>query len=142
MASLQALADQVTDLLAEHDPAVEPTAEGIWRLRFGSTLVVVSVFEDEGRRYVRMASLLLHGVRPQLELLTRLLRLNTQVCFGAFQIFEDDTLAFSHTLAAEPLDGSGFRYALAYVARVGDDHDEELQALAGGSRVEDLLEER
>ena len=38
------------------------------------------------------------------------------------------------------LDATAFAHALAYVARVGDDHDEELQALAGGARCEDVID--
>jgi hypothetical protein len=140
MTRIDALAEQVTELLASYDPDVERDVDGLWSLRFGSTLVVISVLEDGDRPYVRMLSLLLHGVRPQLEWVTRLLRLNAEVLFGAFQLFEDDTLGFAHTLLASPLDPENFRHALSYVARVGDDHDEELQALAGGHRVEDLLE--
>ncbi len=140
MSRLDELAEQVTELLATYDPDVERDGEGLWSVRFGSTLVVTSIFEDGDRRYVRMLSLLLHGVRPQLELVTRLLRLNAEVLFGAFQLFEDDTLGFAHTLLADPLAPTAFHHALSYVARVGDDHDEELQALAGGQRIEDLLE--
>lgn len=140
MTRIDALAEQVTELLASYDPDVERDVDGLWSLRFGSTLVVVSVLEDGDRRYVRMLSLLLHEVRPQLELVTRLLRLNAEVLFGAFQLFEDDTLGFSHTFLAAPLEPDTFHHALSYVARVGDDHDEELQALAGGYRIEDLLE--
>ena len=58
---------------------------------------------------------------------------------GAFQLFDDQTVAFTHTLTADHLDFEDFDVALRYVARVGDDHDEALQALAGGERAEDTM---
>jgi hypothetical protein len=134
------LADRVTDLLLAMDLDVDRSAEGLWLVKQGSTVVVVSLVQDGDLSFVRMAALLLAGVRPELELVTRLMRLNAEVVLGAFQLFEDDTVAFTHTLLAEPLDAAAFTHALGYVARVGDDHDEELQALAGGRRAEDLLE--
>ena len=116
------------------------TQDGFWSLRFGSTVVAISVFEHEGRPYVRIASILLVGAGTSLDLVTRLLRLNSEVIFGSFQLFDDQTVAFTHTLLGDHLEFDVFDAALRYVARVGDDHDEELQALAGGKRAEDLLE--
>jgi hypothetical protein len=102
---------------------------------------MVSLFEDAEHTYVRFASAMLTGVRPQLELVMRILRLNTEVLFGAFLLFEDDTLSFTHTILGDRLDFEEFSHALEYVARVSDNHDEELQALAGGKRAEDILAE-
>ncbi len=117
------------------------TPGGFWTARFGSTVVLVSVFEEEGHAYVRLASIVLVGAHTTLDLLTRLLRLNSEARFGAFQLFDDQTIAFTHTLTGEPLSFPIFEGALRYVARVGDDHDEELQTLVGGERAEDVIGE-
>ena len=137
---LARIADQISDALLRMDVDVDRTPQGFWLVKQGSTVVVLSLVQDGERVFVRIAALLLAGVSPQLDLVTRLLRLNAEVVLGAFQIFEDDTVAFTHTLLADPLDAAAFTHALGYVARVGDDHDEDLQAFAGGRRAEDLLE--
>jgi hypothetical protein len=133
------LADRVDEYLARMDVDPERNAEGIYMIRFGSTVVMVSLFEEQGRSYVRFASTMLTDVHPGLDLIVRLLRLNAEVLFGAFQLFEDNTVSFTHTLLGDFLDFEEFQHALAYVARVSDDHDEALQALGGGLRAEDVL---
>ena len=138
---LRQLADRVSDFLVRMDIDPDRNAEGIFLLKYGSTVVMVSIFEDGEHPFVRFASTLLSGARPQLELVMRLLRMNTEVLFGAFLLFEDDTVSFTHTLLGEPLSFEQFSHALQYVARVSDDHDEELQALAGGQRAEEILAE-
>jgi hypothetical protein len=136
---LSHLADRVGDYLVRLDIDPDRNPEGIFLLKFGSTVVMVSLFEDADHAYVRLASTLLTGVRPQLELVMRLLRMNTEVLFGAFLLFEDDTVSFTHTLRGDSLTFEDFEHALRYVARVSDDHDEELQSIAGGQRAEDIL---
>ncbi len=135
-----ALAARIDGYLMHLGVEVDPSDEGFWTLRFGSSMVVISAFEDDGVEYVRLASIVLVGARASLSLLTRLLRMNNEVLFGAFQLFDDDTVAFTHTLRAQELELAPFEATLLYVARVGDDHDEELQALAGGERTEEVLE--
>lgn len=137
--SLRELADLVSDYLVRLDLDPDRNAEGIFLLKYGSTVVMISVFEDAGHRFVRLASTMLCDVRPKLDLVTRILRLNTEVLYGSFLLFDDDTLSFTHTLLADDLRFDDFRHALVYVARVSDDHDEALQVLAGGKRAEDIL---
>ena len=139
--SLEALADRVSDYLSQMDLEADQSDEGIHLLRYGSTVVMISMFQEGDQGYVRFAATVLVDVRPKLELVTRLLRLNTEVLFGAFLLFDDDTVSFAHTLTGAKMDLEEFRHALEYVARVSDDHDEELQAIAGGARAEDLLNE-
>ncbi|MDP2306844.1 MAG: YbjN domain-containing protein [Pseudomonadota bacterium] len=138
---LRQLADRVSDFLVRMDIDPDRNPEGIFLLKYGSTVVMVSIFEDEKHVFVRFASTLLSGARPQLELVMRLLRMNTEVLFGAFLLFEDDAVSFTHTLLGDTLSFEEFSHALHYVARVSDDHDEELQALAGGQRAEEILAE-
>lgn len=140
-ARLDDLAGRVSDHLVRLDLDPDRNEEGIFMLRYGSTVVMVSLFEDGPHAYVRIASAMLTGFRAKLELVTRVLRLNTEVLFGSFLLFEDDTLSFTHTLLGDDLDFDTFAHALDYVARVSDTHDEELQALAGGQRAEDILAE-
>ena len=143
---LRALTDQISDYLVRMDIDPDRNDEGIFVLKYGSTAVMISLFEDDAgggtpKTYVRIASALLSDARPELGLVLRLLRMNTEVLFGAFQIFEDNTVSFTHTLFGETLGFDEFQHTLDYVARVSDDHDEELQEVAGGARVEDILAE-
>lgn len=138
---IRSLSNRVSDYLLRMDLDPDRSPEGIFMLKYGSTVVMVSLFEDDEHTYVRFASTMLCGVEAKLDLVMRLLRLNTEVLFGAFLLFEDDTVSFTHTLLGDHLDFEAFRHALAYVARVSDDHDEALQALAGGQRAEELLAE-
>ena len=143
---LRALTDQISDYLVRMDIDPDRNDEGIFVLKYGSTAVMISLFEDDAgggtpKTYVRIASALLSDARPELGLVLRLLRMNTEVLFGAFQIFEDNTVSFTHTLFGETLGFDEFHHTLDYVARVSDDHDEELQEVAGGARVEDILAE-
>ncbi len=133
--------DEISDFLVRMDIDPDRNAEGFYLLKYGSTAVMISVFTEGERTYVRIASTVLANVRPSLDLVTRILRLNTEVLFGAFLLFEDDTLSFTHTLLADDLAFDTFQHALAYVARVSDDHDEALQIIGGGLRVEDILAE-
>lgn len=139
MSRAAAASQLVLDHLARLGVEPQRTDEGIYLLKYGSTVLMISIFEDDGHAFVRIASTLLVGVRTDLELLTRLLRLNTEVIYGAFLLFEDDTLSFAHTLLADELDAAAFEHALLYVAKLSDDHDEDLQALAGGRRAEEVL---
>jgi hypothetical protein len=118
---------------------VSQEEEGLYLLKYGSTVVMVTLFEADDRPFCRFVSIVLKDVEPTLELLQRLLKLNTEVLFGAFLLFEDNTLSFSATLFAEHLDADTFELTLRYVAQVSDDYDDVLQELAGGSRAEDLL---
>ncbi len=136
---LDALAERVDGYLLRLGVDGDVTAEGFWSLRFGSTVVMVSTLEADGHTYVRLASIVLIGAQTTLDLLTRILRLNNETLFGAFQLFDDQTVAFTHTLPGDKLEFEAFEAALRYVARVGDDHDEDLQALAGGERAEDAI---
>lgn len=117
----------------------ELSPHGFRSLRLGSTVVMVSTFEDGGHAFVRLAAIVLIEAHTSLDLLLRILRLNNEAKLGAFQVFDDQTVAFTHTLIADHLDFDDFDIALRYVARVADDHDEALQALAGGERAEDTI---
>jgi hypothetical protein len=138
-ATLDDLSVKVTEHLIELGLEPSDSPEGPHLFRFGSSVVAVSLFEDGGDAFVRIASTMLSGFRPSVALVTRLLRLNTEVLFGSFLLFEDGTLSFAATLHGQDLTAPIFEKALHYVARVSNDFDEELQALAGGQRAQDLL---
>ena len=141
MNALQIVEERVHAYLGEMGLAPDETEEGLYLLKYGSTVVLISLFEQGEDTYVRFASILLKDFDPSMELLQRILRLNTEVLFGTFLLFEDSTLSFSATLLGNHLDFDEFQKTLAYVARVSDAYDDELQTLGGGQRAVDVIRE-
>lgn len=136
---LQLLDERVSAYLGEMDLQPEQSEEGLHLFKYGSTVVMVSLFEQDEDSYCRFASIMLKEFEPSLELLQRVLRLNTEVLFGSFLLFEDGTLSFSATLLGNNLDYDEFDKTLRYVAQVSDDYDDELQSIGGGKRAVDVL---
>lgn len=141
MNRMQILEERVKSYLAEMELSPEQSDDGLYLFKYGSTVVMISLFEDNEQTFCRFASIMLKDFEPSLELLHRILRLNTEVLFGAFLLFEDNTLSFSATLLGNHLDFDEFDNTLQYVAKVSDDYDDELQVLGGGQRAEDVLKE-
>ncbi|MEM6927462.1 MAG: YbjN domain-containing protein [Myxococcota bacterium] len=141
MNRLQLLEERVNTYLGQMDLAPDQSDDGLYLFKYGSTVVMISLFEEAEDTFCRFASIMLKDFEPSLELLERILRLNTQVLFGAFLLFEDNTLSFSNTLLGNHLDFDEFERSLRYVAKVSDDYDDELQELGGGQRAQDVLTE-
>ncbi len=142
MNRLQILEERVDAYLGEMNLSPEHSDDGLYLFKYGSTVVMISLFEDADETFVRFASVMLKDFEPSLELLQRILRLNTEVLFGSFLLFEDNTLSFSATLMGNHLDYDEFDKALRYVAKISDDYDDELQSLGGGQRAVDVLQEK
>ncbi len=139
--SIPLLEQRVEAYLAEMGLNPEQAEDGLYLFKYGSTVVMVSLFSEGESTYCRFASVMLKDFEPTLELLQRILRLNTEVLFGTFLLFEDNTLSFSVTLLGNHLDFNEFEGSLQYVAKVSDDYDDELQKIGGGKRAEDVLRE-
>lgn len=138
---MQILEQRVSGYLNEMGLEPEQGEDGLYLFKYGSTVVMISLFSESEDTFCRFASIMLKDFEPTLELLHRILRLNTEVLFGAFLLFEDNTLSFSSTLLGNHLDFAEFEKTLRYVAKVSDDYDDELQRLGGGQRAEDVLRE-
>ena len=141
MGHLEVLEEKVQKYLAEMGLSPIQSSDGLYLFKYGSTVVMVSLFDEEEDTFCRFASIMLKDFEPSLELLHRLLRLNTEVLFGSFLLFEDNTLSFSATLLGNHLDFPEFEKTLSYVAKVSDDYDDQLQVLGGGKRAHDVLNE-
>jgi hypothetical protein len=141
MNRIEILSERVQTYLDEMQLSPEQADDGLYLFKYGSTVVMISLFEEGEDTYCRFASIMLKDFEPTLEMLHRILRLNTEVLFGAFLLFEDNTLSFSATLLGNHLDYDEFEKTLIYVAKVSDDYDDELQTIGGGMRAEDVLAE-
>ena len=139
MNRMEILEERVKTYLAEMELEPEQSDDGLYLFKYGSTVVMISLFEEAEQTFCRFASIMLKDFEPSLEILHRILRLNTEVLFGTFLLFEDNTLSFSATLLGNHLDFDEFETTLRYVAKVSDDYDDELQELGGGQRAEDVL---
>jgi hypothetical protein len=138
---LQDLEFRVLGFLSRMGLDVLRSDDDIYLFKYGSTVVMVSLFEDGDDTYVRFASTLLKDFELSIELMTRLLRLNNEVLFGAFLLFEDNTISFAATLLGENLDYNELVKTLRYVARISDEYDDVLQRIAGGKKAIDILNE-
>jgi len=136
---LERFEDTITGYLVDMGLPPEHYGEHMYAFRYGHTVLMVSLFEASGACWVRLATTLLRDFRPTLDLVTRLLRLNTEVLLGSFLIFEDDILSFSTTLPGEGLASATFRTAMEQVASVSNTYGEELRSIAGGHLAEDLF---
>ena len=141
LSTLRVLEQRVEAYLAEMGLDPEQSDDGLYLFKYGSTVVMISLFTESETTFCRFASIMLKDFEPSLELLQHILRLNTEVLFGAFLLFEDNTLSFSATLLGDHLDFEEFEGTLKYVAQVSDDYDDELQKIGGGMRAEDVLRE-
>jgi hypothetical protein len=141
MGQLEELDGTVQKYLTEMGLSPVQSNDGLYLFKYGSTVVMVSLFEENTDTYCRFASIMLKDFEPSLELLHHLLRLNTEVLFGSFLLFEDNTLSFSSTLLGGHMDFPEFQKTLSYVAKVSDDYDDQLQTMGGGKRAQDVLNE-
>ena len=141
MNHMQILEERVKTYLGEMELEPEQSGDQLYLFKYGSTVVMISLFEEGDQTFCRFASIMLKDFEPSLELLHRILRLNTEVLFGTFLLFEDNTLSFSATLLGNHLDFDEFETTLRYVAKVSDDYDDDLQVLGGGQRAQDVLVE-
>jgi hypothetical protein len=131
-ADLERLEDTITDMLVDLGLPPEPHGDKLYAFSFADVVLMVSLFDAADQSWVRIATPILEGIRPNLELVTRVLRLNTEVLLGSFLIFEDNTLGFSITLPGLGLQAETFRLAMEQAASIGSRCGEELAAIAGG----------
>ena len=126
---------------ARMEMPAKATDDGIYMLRYGSTAVVIRLIQDTvtEKRFARFSATTLSDFDVTNVLLREVIRLNNEVLFGSFRLFEDHTLSFSTTILADHLDYEEFETSLTYVLRISDEYDDILQALVGGNRATDLL---
>lgn len=114
---------------------------GVTTLDAGDVPVLITCFEQDDATWCRVAAVLLTDVAPTLALLHELLQRHHDVLLGAFQLFEDGTLAFSATLHGHNLDADAFSSTLRYVAHVASQQLRALQLVAPGTSWTDAPQE-
>lgn len=109
----------------------------------GSTFVMLSAqLMDNGQPQVRCLAQLVKGVNMTPELAYELLRLNTQINFGAFGYSAEAQLVLltNSLLGGETLDAIEITTTLESLVRVADSYDDLIIQKYGGQRMTDLLE--
>ena len=74
--------------------AAKATDDGVYMLRYGSTAVVMRLIQDTvtDKRFVRFSAATLSDFDVTDVLLREVIRLNNEVLFGSFRLFEDPEL--------------------------------------------------
>jgi hypothetical protein len=109
----------------------------------GSTFIMLTVaMMDEEHAIVRCIAQLVKGVGMTPELAYELLKLNTQLSFGAFGYSEGAQLILltNTILGGVTLDAPEITSTLESLVRVADEYDDIIIEKYGGQRMTDLLE--
>src|SRR3954465_5190685 len=117
--------------------------DGLYCIKQGSTLVMISVHPWGNRAVVRLAAQLVKGVSMEVPLALELLETNALLRFGAFAyVPAGEVVIFAHTLLDRDLgDREEFLGTIRDFALVADDYDDRIAARYGGQTMQDLLEE-
>ena len=107
--------------------------DGTIPIRAGSSAVNVRLLEGPagGHPLLRLASPLLHGVRPTTELLAKLNEMNAAFSFARTFVLED-TVFIAMELFAEELTAAQIEYACGLITFAADHWDDELKQAFGG----------
>ena len=107
--------------------------DGTIPIRAGSSAVNVRLLEGPagGHPLLRLASPLLHGVRPTTELLAKLNEMNAAFSFARTFVLED-TVFIAMELFAEELTAAQIEYACGLITFAADHWDDELKRAFGG----------
>ncbi len=108
-------------------------------LKYGSTVLEISIepFEDDNA-VVEILAFCVQGVKPSIELMRELLRLNSQVPLGAFSLVNDDVF-FSHSFLGRQLQPEQLIASLNSVATISDEYDEKIVEQYGGETALERL---
>src|SRR3954465_7955467 len=117
--------------------------DGLYCIKQGSTLVMISAHPWGDRAVVRLAAQLVKGVTMEVPLALQLLEMNALLRFGAFAyVPAGDVIIFSHTLlGGDTLDGEELTTTIRDVAIIADEYDDRIAARYGGQTMQELLEE-
>src|SRR3954466_4283951 len=124
-------------------PAYRKIEDGLYCIKQGSTLVMISVHPWGNRAVVRLAAQLVKGGSMEVPLALHLLETNALLRFGAFPyVPAGEVIIFAHTLLDRDLgDREEFLQTIRDFALVADDYDDRIAAQYGGQTMQDLLEE-
>ena len=113
---------------------------GTFTISRGSTQVMIIVRPfTSNETSIECISQVVTGANISPELMNFLLRKNAELHFGAFGLYFDNTITFSHSITGTNLDENELVNTLNAVAIIADHYDDKIMELAGGKRAADLL---
>jgi hypothetical protein len=123
--------------------AYRKVEDGLYCIKQGSTLLMISVHPWRERAIVRLTAQLVKGVVMEVPLALELLETNALLRFGAFAyVPAGEVVVFAHTLLDRDLeDREELMGTIRDFALVADDYDDRIAARYGGQTMQDLLEE-
>ena len=72
MNSMEILEERCKSYLAEMELEPEQSDDGLYLFKYGSTVVMISLFDEDDQTFCRFASIMLKDFEPSLELLHRI----------------------------------------------------------------------
>lgn len=136
--------NQKIEKLLKNSPAYRKVDDGLYVIKQGSSLVMISVHPwKQSHAVVRLISQLVKGVSMEVPLALELLELNSMLRFGAFAFVPaGEVVLFCHTLLERELsDGEEFLDTIRDFAIIADEYDDRIAARFGGQTMAELLEE-
>lgn len=133
--------EQWLPLIVGEDRMGKSDDNGFWFLE-GSTFVYVRVVawgEDEA--IARCYSWVVADIKPTPELMQYLLRTNSNLLFGAFNLEDDGTITFEYSIIGSTMDKVEFKTAIKAVASTADKYDNEIVSKFGGKSAVDKMRE-
>ena len=133
---------RVEELLSK-SPAYRKVDDGLYVIKQGTTLVMVSVHPWQTHAVVRLVAQLVKGVSMEVQLALELLEINAVLRFGAFAFVPaGDVILFCHTMADRELTSEEeFMSTIRDFAIIADEYDDRITARYGGQTMQELLEE-
>ena len=135
--------ERIEQVLGDN-PAFAKVDESFYVVRQGSAYVYIRVLPWEPERaLVRLVAQLVGGVEITPDLTMRLLRANTRLRFGAFGFVpQGSCVILTHTLlGGASLGEEELLTALRTLAVMADEYDDAIVEVAGGKRMQDLLDD-
>lgn len=114
--------------------------DGAFVVHQGSATVNISIKPlSKDDCLVNAMAYVVQGAKIGPKILGQLMRWNASNPIGAYGLLFDDTIVFSHSIAGANLDLNEFRHTIRTVAFVADETDDDIRAIAGGSRAVDAM---
>jgi hypothetical protein len=108
-------------------------------LKYGTTVLEISIDAyEEDDAVIEILAFCVQGAEPTFELLEELLRVNSQVPFGAFSVVGRDVF-YSHSFLGRRLQPEQLIASLDMVASISDEYDDKLVAKYGGETALERL---
>jgi hypothetical protein len=134
------LQSKVESYLRQSKLGYEVKSDGRLWVRQGSTILVIDAAQAGDHTVVRLgAPVALNITKISLELTRFLLEKNYLLLFGKFSLdTEENAIWYEHTLLGDALGAQELLVAMAMIALIADEFDEQVSEMAGGQRVTDL----